>query len=75
MNKKAILTCCLLTVLSLTACNNSPKYTENDIIDAFVKEAQARIDNHGKVGWKKDIIPSSALENNYPERSCCSPLR
>ena len=55
----------LLTVLLLASCNNSPKYKEQDIINAFIREAQTRVDNHGKVGIKKDIIPSSALKD-YP---------
>ena len=65
MKRNIILTFSLLTILALTSCSSSPKYTENDVIDAFTKEAQARIDNHGKVGFKKDTIPSSALKE-YP---------
>lgn len=68
MKRKIILISCLLTVLSLTACNDSPKLSklsEQDVISAFIKEAQKRIDSHGKVGIKKDTIPSSALKD-YP---------
>ena len=65
MKRKIILISCLLTVLSLTACNDSPKLSEQDVISAFIKEAQMRIDNHGKVGFKKDDIPTSALRD-YP---------
>lgn len=65
MKRNIILTFSLLTILALTSCSSSPKYTENDVIEAFTKEAQARIDNHGKVGFKKDTIPSSALKE-YP---------
>ncbi|MCQ2795745.1 MAG: lectin like domain-containing protein [Bacilli bacterium] len=65
MKRKIVLTFSLLTILSLTACNNSPKYTEEDIINAFTQEALTRIDNHGKVGNKKDDIPISALKD-YP---------
>lgn len=58
----------LLTIIfmSLTSCEKTPKvYGEQDVIDAMVREAQIRIDSHGKVGTKKDIIPSSALKE-YP---------
>ncbi|MCQ2796171.1 MAG: hypothetical protein MJ213_02530, partial [Bacilli bacterium] len=65
MKRKIVLTFSLLTILSLSACNSSPKYTEEDVISAFINEAQNRINDHGKVGIKKDIIPSSALKD-YP---------
>lgn len=65
MKKKLLLSCSLLTILCLPACSNTPKYTEEDVIKAFTKEAETRINNHGKIGIKKDIIPSSAMKD-YP---------
>ena len=44
------------------------KITKEDVINAFVNEAQRRIDNHGKVGFKKDTIPSSVLKEYISDR-------
>ena len=65
MKRNLIITIGLLSILVVSSCGNSVKHTEEDVVNAFVKEAQIRIDNHGKVGFKKDIIPSSAL-TDYP---------
>lgn len=64
--KNKLLLLLSVSIVSLTACGITPRiYSEQDVIDAMVKEAQNRIDAHGKVGTKKDIIPSSALKE-YP---------
>ena len=67
MNKKIILSVSLLSVLTITSCSsNAPQYGEQDVINAFVNEAQKRIDEHNQIGIKKDIIPTSALRDDYP---------
>lgn len=49
----------ILTTLfmSLSGCSfNSPKYTEIDVVNAFINEAELRIKNHGKVGIEKTLF-------------------
>lgn len=66
--KNRILLLLSATIVTLSACGSTPQpkvYGEQDVIDAMVKEAQKRIDSHGKIGTRKDIIPASAIKD-YP---------
>ena len=68
MKNKCLFSAIILSTIALTSCgSDAPKYTEQDVINAMVKEAQMRIDNHGKVGINKDIIPESTIKD-YPSK-------